>query len=214
GIITLVSMPLAGILSSYVQPRVLMSVAFAVEALAMWNMSHFATTMTFANVAFARMWQGAPIPFLFVPLIGAAYVGLPGDKTNRASAMISVGRNLGGSIGISMVQALLARREQFHQARLVVRLQPLNPAYVHGIHSLTSTLAARGAPPAVASHLALGALYQMVRRQAAMMAFDDLFWALMVFTVLILPMVFLLKHVPLEREQARAPQPATAHPAH
>jgi len=111
------------------------------------------------------------------------------------------------------VQALLARREQFHQARLVVRLQPLNPAYVHGIHSLTGALAARGAPPDAASQLALGALYQMVRRQADMMAFDDLFWALMIFTVLVLPMVFLLKHVPLEREQARAPHAATAQPA-
>ncbi|MFI4885287.1 MAG: DHA2 family efflux MFS transporter permease subunit [Steroidobacterales bacterium] len=214
GIVTLVSMPLAGILSSYVQPRVLMGAAFAVEALAMWNMTHFATTMTFANVAFARMWQGAPIPFLFVPLIGAAYVGLPGDKTNRASAMISVGRNLGGSIGISLVQALLARREQFHQARLVTRLQPLNPAYVHGIHSLTSTLVARGAPPAAAAHVAVGALYQMVRRQAAMMAFDDLFWALMVFTVVVLPMIFLLKHVPLEHEHPRAEQAPTAQAAH
>ncbi len=110
GIVTLFSMPLAGILSSHVQPRVMMGVAFAVEALAMWNMTHFDTTVTFAGVAIARMWQGAPIPFLFVPLISAAYVGLPGEKTNRASAMISVGRNIGGSVGISLVQALLARR--------------------------------------------------------------------------------------------------------
>jgi DHA2 family multidrug resistance protein len=214
GIITLVSMPLAGILSGYVQPRILMGAAFAVEALAMWNMTHFTTTMTFANVAFARMWQGAPIPFLFVPLIGAAYVGLPGNKTNRASAMISVGRNLGGSIGISMVQALLARREQFHQARLVARLQPLDPAYAHRIQSLASALVARGAPPAAASHMAVGALYRILRRQADMMAFNDLFWALMIFIIVILPMVLLLKHVPLERERAPGRQAATAQTAH
>jgi DHA2 family multidrug resistance protein len=211
GIITLVSMPVAGILSSYVQPRILMSAAFVVEALAMWNMTHFATTMTFANVAFARMWQGAPIPFLFVPLISAAYVGLPGNKTNRASAMISVGRNLGGSIGISMVQALLARREQFHQMRLVARLQPLNPVYAHGVRSLTNALVARGAPPAAAPHMAIRALYQTVQRQADMMAFNDLFWALMVFIIVILPMVFLLKHVPLEHGRHRTATPQAAH---
>jgi DHA2 family multidrug resistance protein len=208
GIVTLFTMPLAGILSGYVQPRVLMGCAFVVEALATWHMSSFATTVTFGQIALARMWQGAPIPFLFVPLISAAYVGLPGAKTNRASAMISVGRNLGGSIGISLVQALLARRQQFHQARLVARLQPLNPAYVHGIHSIARTLTARGAPAAAASRMAVGTLYQIVLRQASMMAFNDVFWVLTVFVVLTLPTIFLLKRAPLAHAHARGRAPA------
>jgi len=211
GIITLFTMPLAGILSSHVQPRVMMGVAFAVEALAMWNMTHFDTTVTFGGIAMARMWQGAPIPFLFVPLISAAYVGLPGEKTNRASAMISVGRNIGGSVGISLVQALLARRQQFHQARLIAGLQPLNPVYVHGVHSLAQTLTARGAPPAAAARMAMGELYQLVLRQADMMAFNDVFWAMTVFIVAILPIVFLLKRTPLERGHSRGAEPAGAH---
>jgi MFS transporter, DHA2 family, multidrug resistance protein len=211
GIITLLTMPLAGILSSHVQPRVMMGIAFAVEAVAMWSMAHFDTTVTFGDIALARMWQSAPIPFLFVPLISAAYVGLPGEKTNRASAMIAVGRNIGGSVGISLVQALLARREQFHQARLVAGLQPLNPVYAHGIRSLTQTLTARGAPPAAASRMAVGALYQMVQRQADMMAFNDVFWALAVFIVVILPIVFLLKRTPLEHGHSHRAQPATSH---
>jgi DHA2 family multidrug resistance protein len=211
GIITLFSMPLAGILSSHVQPRVMMGVAFAVEAVAMWNMTHLDTTVTFSGIAIARMWQGAPIPFLFVPLISAAYVGLPGEKTNRASALISVGRNIGGSVGISLVQALLARREQFHQARLVARLQPLNPVYEHGVHSLAQALTARGAPPAAAAHMAQGALYQIVQRQADMLAFNDVFWALTVFIVVVLPIVFLLKRAPLEHGPSRGGQAAPSH---
>jgi DHA2 family multidrug resistance protein len=211
GIVTLLTMPLAGILSSYVQPRTLMGLAFAVEAMAMWNMTHLDTTVTFGDIALARMWQAAPIPFLFVPLISAAYVGLPGEKTNRASAMISVGRNIGGSIGISLVQALLVRREQFHQARLVAGLQPLNPVYAHGVRALTQTLTARGAPPAAASRMAVGTLYQMVQRQANMMAFNDAFWALMLFIIIILPIVFLLKRAPLEREHSRAGDTAAQH---
>jgi len=211
GIITLFTMPLAGILSSHVQPRVMMGLAFAVEAVAMWNMTHLDTTVTFGGIAIARMWQGAPIPFLFVPLISAAYVGLPGEKTNRASAMISVGRNIGGSVGISLVQALLARREQFHQARLVAGLQPLNPVYVHGIRSLAQTLIARGAPPAAAARMAMGELYQLVLRQADMMAFNDVFWAMTVFIVVVLPIVFLLKRAPREREHSRGAEPAGSH---
>ena len=212
GIVTLVTMPLAGILSGFVQPRILVGCAFVVEALAMWHMTHFATTVTFEQIALARMWQGAPIPFLFVPLFSAAYVGLPGAKTNNASAMISVGRNLGGSIGISLVQALLARREQFHQARLVARLQPLNPTYEHGIHALTRALIARGAPPAAAAQMAVGVLYRIVQRQADMMAFNDVFWALMVFIVVTLPTIFVLKSSPLHHAPARGKAPAlTSH---
>jgi MFS transporter, DHA2 family, multidrug resistance protein len=211
GIITLFTMPLAGILSGYVQPRVLMGAAFVVEALATWHMTHFATTVTFADIALARMWQGAPIPFLFVPLISAAYVGLPGSKTNRASATISVGRNLGGSIGISLVQALLARREQFHQARLVAGLQPLNPAYAHGVRAIARTLVARGAPAVAASKMAVGTVYQIVQRQAAMMAFNDVFWVLTVFVAVTLPTIFLLKSVPHERAHARSGAPAVTH---
>jgi DHA2 family multidrug resistance protein len=122
--------------------------------------------------------------------------------------MISVGRNIGGSVGISLVQALLVRREQFHQARLVARLTPLNPVYAHGIHSLTQTLTARGASPAAAARMAIGALYQMVQRQADMMAFNDVFWALAVFIVVVLPIVFLLKRTPLER--GHSPRAQTA----
>ena len=157
------------------------------------------------------MWQGAPIPFLFVPLISAAYVGLPGELTNRASAMISVGRSIGGSVGISLVQALLARRLQFHQARLVAGLQPLNPVYAHGIHSLSQALVARGAPPAAAARMALGVLYQAVQRQASMMAFIDVFWALALFIAVILPIVFLLRRTPLERGHSARGEPAAAH---
>ncbi|MGH8297056.1 MAG: DHA2 family efflux MFS transporter permease subunit, partial [Steroidobacteraceae bacterium] len=208
GIITLFTMPLAGVLSGYVQPRILMGGAFIVEALAMWHMSHFATTVTFADIAIARMWQGAPIPFLFVPLISAAYIGVPGAKTNRASAMISVGRNLGGSIGISLVQALLARREQFHQVRLVAGLQPLNPVYAHSVRSLAQTLTARGAPPAAASRMAVGTLYQAMLRQAHMLAFNDVFWVLTIFILVSLPTIFLLKHAPLQHTQARGSAPA------
>jgi len=210
GLVTLITMPLAGVLSGYVQPRILMGGAFVVEALATWHMTHFATTVTFADIALARMWQAAPIPFLFVPLISAAYVGLPGSKTNRASAMIAVGRNLGGSIGISLVQALLARREQFHQARLVAGLQPLNPVYEHGVRSIARTLMARGASPVAASRMAVGTLYQIVRRQADMMAFNDVFWVLTIFVALTLPTILLLRRAPLHHVPARGKAPAVS----
>ncbi len=193
GMITMVTMPLAGILTGRMRPRNMMWMAFAVICVSLWMMAHFAVTVTFYQVAYARAWQSAGIPFLFVPLMAAAFVGLPPDRTGNAAAMIAVGRNVGGSIGIAMVQALLARREQFHQARLVSRLQPLNPPYEHAVHVLTRLFAARGASPAAASHMAVGQIYAFMQRQVLMMSFDDVFWALMVFVVVISPVLLLLK---------------------
>ncbi len=196
GMITLVTMPLAGVMSGHFRPRNLMAMALVVICVSLWIMSHFAVTVTFDQVAYARAWQSAGIPFLFVPLMTAAYVGVPPDRTGNAAAMIAVGRNVGGSIGIAMVQALLARREQFHQARLVSRLQPLNPPYVHAVHALARMFVSRGAAPAAASHMAVGQIYAFMRRQVLMMSFDDVFFALMIFVVTISPILLLLRRPP------------------
>ncbi|HEY3786538.1 MAG TPA: DHA2 family efflux MFS transporter permease subunit [Steroidobacteraceae bacterium] len=197
GAVTLIAMPIAGVLSGKVQPRVLMAWALVIEVLALWNMTGFATTMTLHDAAMARLWQALGIPFLFVPLTSAAYVGLPPQRSNQGSAMLNVARNLGGTIGISMVQALLATRQQFHQARLIEHLEPLNPSYAAGVHTLTQTLTSQGLPAAQANQSALGLLYQTVLQQASMQAFIDCFWVLMLFVALVLPTVFFLKRTPL-----------------
>ncbi|HVC31697.1 MAG TPA: DHA2 family efflux MFS transporter permease subunit [Steroidobacteraceae bacterium] len=213
GVITLFSMPAAGFLADKTQPRYLVGGALLLEAGALWHMSGFATTVTFGQVALARMWQAAGIPFLFVPLMSAAYVGLPPGQNNRASALINVSRNLGGSIGISLVQALLARREQFHQARMVAGLQPLNPVYRHAISSLAAALVSRGAPVAQASRMALAELYQTVVRQAHMMAYLDVFWTLMLFVLCVVPSIFLLRSRPPAAHPAGQESSATTHAA-
>ena len=196
GMITMVTMPLAGILTGKFQPRVLMLVAFAVIGVSLWVMSHFAVTVTFDQIALARAWQSGGIPLLFVPLMSAAYIGVPPDRTGNAAAIIAVGRNLGGSIGIAMVQALLARREQFHQARLVSGLQPLNPVYAHTVDTLTHAMIARGVAPTAAAHMAIAQIYALMQRQVLMLSFDDVFHALLLFVVVISPLLLLLKRGP------------------
>ena len=205
GMITMVTMPLAGVLTGRIQPRFLMLGALAVISVSLWMMSRFSVAVTFDHIAYARAWQSGGIPFLFVPLMSAAYVGVPGDRTGNAAAMIAVARNLGGSIGIAMVQALLARREQFHQARLVGRLQPLNPVFEHTVHSLAHAFTAHGVPPAAAAHMAIGQIYALMQRQALMMSFDDVFWALMLFVVVVAPILLLLKRGPTDHRHRAAP---------
>jgi DHA2 family multidrug resistance protein len=202
GVATLIMMPIAGLLSNTVQPRYLLAGSLVVEALALWNMTRFNTEIALRDAALGRVWQMIGIPFLFVPLTNAAYVGLPPARTNQASAMLNVARNLGGTIGISMVQALLANRQQFHQSRLVEGLEPLNLNYADSLASIAQTLTAQGLSSVEATQVARGQLYQMLQQQASMMAFIDCFYALMVFVALVFPLVWLLRRSPVEHKPA------------
>jgi DHA2 family multidrug resistance protein len=197
GAATLIAMPLAGLLSNKVQPRILIGGALLIEALALWNMTHFELGMSLRTAAIARLWQALGLPFLFVPLTSAAYVGLPPERSNQASALLNVARNLGGTIGISMVQTLLATRQQFHQARLVESLEPLNPNYTEGIQAIAHALTEQGMSLAQATQAAVGQLYRGVLQQASLMGFIDCFWALMIFVGFVFPTVLLLKRTPM-----------------
>ncbi|MGC8522080.1 MAG: DHA2 family efflux MFS transporter permease subunit [Steroidobacteraceae bacterium] len=203
GMITVVTMPLAGVLTGRVQPRILMGIALPVIAISLWMMSHFTVDETFAQIAIARAWQSGAIPFLFVPLMSAAYIGVPAQRTGNATALINVARNLGGSVGIGMVQALFARREQFHQARMVGALQPLNPIYENARQTLAHALATHGAAPSAALHIATAELYALMQRQALMLSFEDVFRALMLFVLLISPLLLLLRPGPTGRRGGR-----------
>lgn len=193
GVATLVAMPLAGILSDKVQPRFLIGGALIVETLALWHMTHLSTDMSFSDAAWARVWQALPIPFLFIPLTNAAFVGLPQRLTNQASALLNVGRNIGGSVGISLVQSFIVHRQQFYQSRHVETLSGLNPDYDTGINTIAQHLAEQGQAMVDASQMAVGALYQRLLQQASMRAYLDCFHVLMIFVAVVLPLVLMMK---------------------
>jgi DHA2 family multidrug resistance protein len=132
------------------------------------------------------------MPFLFVPITTASYGELPPEKTNQASALINVARNLGGSIGVSMAITLLAQRSQFHQARLTEHLFPSSPQYQQTIHQLASYFAAQGASHADALREAIGAVGQLVRDQALLLAYIDVFASMALLAALMIPVVLLL----------------------
>jgi MFS transporter, DHA2 family, multidrug resistance protein len=196
GVATLIAMPFAGILSDKIQPRYLIGGALIGEAFALWHMTHLSTEVTFWGAAMARVWQALPIPFLFIPLTNAAFVGVPGNRTNQASALLNVARNVGGSVGISLVQSLLANRQQFHQSRYVEQLNPLNPGYSEALDRITSTLLAQGRSAVESMQLAPALVYQTLLKQASMLAFIDCFWVLMIVTIAVFPAVMIMRNTP------------------
>jgi DHA2 family multidrug resistance protein len=193
GVATLLVMPLTGILSGKVDARLLIGFAFLIQGLALWNMSHLDTQLSFASAATARMWQSIGLPFLFVPITTIAYVGLKPSQSNQASALMNVARNLGGTIGISSVQTMLAQRSQFHQARLVETLSPLNPNYTNGLKTNGQVLQGLGQSQADSTLQATALLYRSIGKQAQMLSYVEVFHVLMIVVFAAIPLLFLMK---------------------
>jgi DHA2 family multidrug resistance protein len=191
GIGAIVVMPLTGLVTGRVQTRILLGGAFAVQAIALWHLTGLTADVSFGHIAAARLIQTIALPFLFVPITAQGYAGLEPAQYGQASALLNVARNLGGSIGISTAQAILEQREQFHQSRIVEGLSPLNPDYVQGLGQIGQQLG--GAVPGDAATGQLAALYQMVTKQAAMLAYIDVFHTLMLAVLIVVPLAILLR---------------------
>ncbi|MBV9842833.1 MAG: DHA2 family efflux MFS transporter permease subunit [Sphingomonadaceae bacterium] len=196
GVATVLVMPFAGMLTGKVDVRALLGFALLSQGLALLNMTHLDSTISFSDAALARLYQAFALPFLFVPVSAAAYVGLAQSQSNQASALINVARNLGGTFGISTAQTMLERRQQFHQTRLVEGLNGLNPNYNEWINNAGASInGATQAGGASSDTMAgpLGALYQQVQQQATMLSFVDVFHVLMIFVFVVTPLVLLLR---------------------
>ncbi|MGH8259624.1 MAG: MFS transporter, partial [Steroidobacteraceae bacterium] len=190
GALALVAMPIAGRLSGRVDARVLIGFGFFAQAVSLWQMGHLSTQMSFYDAAVVRLVQSFGLPFLFVPINTVAYLGLAPEVNNQASAIMNMLRNLGGTIGISTMQTMLARGAQIHQSRLVEHLNPLNPNYVSAVGHLTHALSGLGSG---ARGAALGMLYRTMQGQAQMLAYIHVFYFFMVLALCMLPLVLLMR---------------------
>ncbi|WP_419815915.1 DHA2 family efflux MFS transporter permease subunit [Glacieibacterium sp.] len=193
GLGTVIAVPIVGRLIGKVDVRILLGGALLVQAAALWNLSGLNADISFWDAGRARLFQAIALPFLFVPITVAAYVGLKPQDTNHASALLNVFRNLGGTFGISMSQALLTQRSQVHQSQLVERLNPLAPNYPAGIAAIEQALRDTGMSAGQATGAATGQLYRIVLKQAAMLAYLDVFHILMIVVLALTPIVLLLK---------------------
>ncbi len=204
GFAALVMMVIAGRVSGFVQPRYLMAGAMATIAVAMYHFTALTPEVNFGWFALARVFQMAAIPVLFLTITSYSYVGLAPEKSSQASALINVARNLGGSIGVSMAQTLLARREQFHQARLAEHLSASSLAYRQTLSEAQSYFSAHGATGPDAQSRAVAWIGETLMNQAAYLSYIDVFAALAGLAALLVPVAFLLRRVDLGRKAAPA----------
>jgi len=193
GFVIILLLPLVGFLLSRYSPRWLLLLGLIVLSFSLFHMTGFDLDIDFRTVATARMVQAAGMAFLFVPINTAAYAFLPRDKNNAASGLMNLARNIGGSVGISVVTTMLDRRTQVHLTNLSSHLSPANPALQAMIQGASGALRAHGESAAGATQRAYALIQAVVFRQATMLAYVDCFWLLGVAILLMVPMVFLMK---------------------
>jgi DHA2 family multidrug resistance protein len=195
GFVIMACMPLVGYLVSRMDARFLIAFGLAVTSWALYHMSKFSLNMNFGTLAYARIYQAMGIAFLFVPINTVAYAFMPPNKSNAVSALINLGRNVGGSVGISFVTFLLARRTQVHQSMMIGNLNPYNDHFRQALQGTTRAFAAAGSSPSTASAQAYARLYGLVQRQSAMLAYIDCFLFLAIIFGALIPFVFIMKKV-------------------
>ena len=189
GLLTLMLMPITGKLTMRVDARYLLAVGLLGNTYALYYMSGFNLTIDFATAVNSRLFQGAAMPFFFVPLSLVTMGYVRNEQMNNASAIFNLLRNLGGSFGVAFVTTLLARRVQFHQNRLIEHLTPYNFGFMYKFDQLKSALAAKMGTLVDQSQAAGTIIYGQLQRQAASMAYSDAFLAQ---CVLFFGLVFLL----------------------
>lgn len=205
GFATMLMMPIVGALSGRVDARILITVGIIGTAIAMFHLAGFNMNVSFSTMAWARIYQSLGLALMFIPINTAAYQGISADKNANASAIINMMRNLGGSVGISILNTYIARREQANQVTLIRHVTPYSAATSQTLHQLQQAFIAAHASTVDALHQAQAQLYMIVQKQAIMLSYLDAFWVVGAVLVAMIPLVLLL----------RRPRPgAAAPPAH
>jgi DHA2 family multidrug resistance protein len=193
GVAVVFLMPMVGLLLSRFEPRWLVAFGLAVSAAGLFQMAGFNAEIDFRTAATARIVQSIGMAFLFVPINTAAFSSIAKEKANRATGIINLARNVGGSTGIAIVTTMLARRAQFHQCVLVSHATAAHSAYRDLLENAAHRFLAAGSSPAHAARQAEALIYEIIQREAAVKAFIDDFWLLGVVFLAMIPVVLLMR---------------------
>ena len=198
GIIIMFMMPVVGILITRVDPRAMISFGFILLASSLVAMHQMlALNASFKTVMWLRVWQGASLAFLFIPINTISYNGVPRSQNNDVSGLSNLARNVGGSVGTAFVSTMLARRSQAHQSYMVRNMNTGSAGFNNQVNSMAGYLQGRSGPGggnhADALAAAQGNIYNMLHAQSQMLAYLDIIAVLAVFCTIMVPLVWMVQ---------------------
>ncbi|HZU28205.1 MAG TPA: DHA2 family efflux MFS transporter permease subunit [Bryobacteraceae bacterium] len=201
GVGAVLIMPVIGALTARIDNRWFIATGFGMFGLMSLWFGHLNLGMSEWTLTWPIILSGVASGMVFVPLSTTSVATLTNQQMGNASGLYNLMRNVGGSVGISLVNTMIARHTQIRTSELSQNITPLNTRFeslLHGLQALAGSTAAGLSP-----QRALAMVQQMVDQQAAMLAYVDDFRWLALACFLCVPVVFLLRG-------ARARKGATA----
>jgi len=194
GLVVVLAMPLVGQLVNKFQVRYIIAFGWLCLAIGMYySTQRIDLTISFVSASWLRVAQVVGLGFLFVPVTMAAYIGMPTEKSNAVAGMVNFMRNIGSSVGTSMVTTLIDRRSEYHQSVLISHTVPGSQSFQNLVQGAKQLYMHSGMSPPDALHKAYASIYQMVQAQAATLAYIDTFMVLAVISAIMFVLSFILK---------------------
>ena len=184
GLGTMAAMFVVARLIGRVDTRLVILAGLTLTAVALWQMTGFSLLMGMGPVISTGVLQGFGLGLVFTPLSVVTFSTLPRKILTQGTAIFSLTRNIGSSVGIAIVEALLVENTQVVHSRLVEQLRPDNPL---------ARLPHMAAPFSLTDPSGIAALNAEATRQAAMVAYIDNFKLMMVIVIVGLPLLLLLR---------------------
>jgi DHA2 family multidrug resistance protein len=193
-LLLLVELPLVGRLIGQFQSRYLIAFGWISLAIAMYiSTQRIDLLISFSSATWLRILQYLPMGFIFVPATTVAYLGIKAEKSNAVAGLVNFTRNIGSSVGTSIVTTMIVRRSQFHQAQLVTNTNGANTIFQSAISGMAEQLTHAGLGAHEAQRQAMTRIYASVQAQAASLAYVDTFWLLAIAAAVMFVLSFVLK---------------------
>jgi DHA2 family multidrug resistance protein len=192
GVVLLFVMPMAGYATGKVAARYLAMVGFTLFVLTFRYAANVTTlNMTFSAASWLRVIQMMPIPFCFISITTAAYVGMPREESNQVSGLINFVRNIGGSILIAVTNAQVTSRSLWHEQHLQSAMQPGSIAFQQHTQVFTGLFGGHFGGPN-GHGMALASIYNQLNQQAMTQGYQDVYMELSWMSVGLVGLAFLL----------------------
>lgn len=183
GVGVLLTMFIAGRVVGIIDSRLLVGIGLITTAISLYMMTGWTVVMDWRPFVISGFIQGLGTGLVFVPLNVLSFATLPPQYRTDATSLFNLARNIGSSIGISLATVVLARSVQVNHAELAARVTPFS------LPEDPTALSAYGS----IGESALATLDAIVNREAAMVAYINDFWLLMLLTLAALPSLLLLR---------------------
>jgi DHA2 family multidrug resistance protein len=191
-VLLLVELPIVGRLIGNVQLRYLIAFGWITLGIGMYiSTQRIDLLLSFSSATWLRIYQYLPLGFVFVPATTAAYIGIRQDKSNAVAGLVNFTRNIGSSVGTSIVTTMIVRRSQYHQSVLATGTG--TGRFQEAVNGLAQQLIHAGLSADAAMQQARARIYGSLQAQAAALAYIDNYWLLGAAALVMFFLSFVLK---------------------